>query len=171
MCTIGTVGLIWQSMSRVKKRDLPILAEALQMPDSFTFYQQSVVIGMEGLCILLRRLAYPCRCSDIIPRFGLPIPVLSMVCNDVLDFIYDTDNHRITQWNPTVLSPADLQIYSDTVAVKGAALQICFSFIDGTICPICRPGEQQRILYNGHKRLHGLKFQAVVLANELIGNF
>lgn len=171
MCTIGAVGLIWQLMSRVKKRDLPILAEALQMPDSFAFYQQSVVIGMEGLCILLRRPAYPCRCSDIIPRFGLPIPVLSMVCNDVLDFIYDTHNHRITQWNPTVLSPADLQIYSDTVAVKGAALQICFSFIDGTICPICRPGEQQRILYNGRKRLHGLKFQAVVLANELIGNF
>ena len=40
-------------MFRVKKRDFPILVEALQIPDSFTFYQQSVVIGMEGLCILL----------------------------------------------------------------------------------------------------------------------
>ena len=57
---------------RVKKRDLPLLAEALQIPDSFTCYQRSVVRGMEGLCILLRRLAYPCRYSDIIPRFGLP---------------------------------------------------------------------------------------------------
>ena len=82
---------------RVKKRDLPILAEALQIPDSFTCSQRSVVSGMEGLCILLRRLAYPCRYSDIIPRFGLPVPVLSMVCNDVLDFVYETHGHRITQ--------------------------------------------------------------------------
>ena len=34
---------------RVKKRDLPILAEAFQIPDSFTCYQRSVVSGMEGL--------------------------------------------------------------------------------------------------------------------------
>ena len=155
---------------RVKKRDLPILAEALQIPDSFTCSQRSLVSGMEGLCILLRRLAYPCRYSDIIPRFGLPVPVLSMVCNDVLDFVYETHGHRITQWNPTVLSPADLQIYSDAVAAKGAALQNCFGFIDGTVRPMCRPGEQQRILYNGHKRLHSLKFQAIALPNGLIGN-
>ncbi|XP_068690859.1 uncharacterized protein [Montipora foliosa] len=155
---------------RVKKRDLQILAKALQIPDTFTCYQRSVVSGMEGLCILLRRLAYPCRYSDIIPRFGLPVPVLSMVCNDVLDFVYDTHGHRITQWNPTVLSPDDLQIYSDAVAAKGAALHDCFGFIDGTVRPICRPGEQQRILYSGHKRLHSLKFQAVALPNGLIGN-
>ena len=155
---------------RVKKRDLPILAEALQIPDSFTCYQRSVVSGMEGLCILLRRLTYPCRYSDIMPRFGLPVPMLSMVCNDVLDFVYDTHSHRVTQWNPTILSPANLQIYRVAVATKGAALQNCFGFIDGTVRPICRPGEQQRILYNGHKRLHGLKFQAVALPNGLIGN-
>lgn len=78
---------------------------------------------------------------------------------------------EFTQWNPTVLSPAaDLQIYSDAVAAKGAALQNCFGFIDGTIHPICRPEEQQRILYNGHKRLHSLKFQAVALPNGLIGH-
>ena len=106
---------------------------------------------MEGLCILLRRY------NDIIPRFRLPVPVLSTVCNNVLDFFYDTYSHRVTQWNPTILSPADLQIYSDAVASKAAALQSCLGFIDGTVRPICRLGEQQGILYNGHKRLHGLK--------------
>ena len=42
---------------RFRKHDLPLLAEALQIPDSFTCYQRSVASGMEGLCILLRRLA------------------------------------------------------------------------------------------------------------------
>ena len=88
---------------RFRKHDLQILSEVLQIPDSFRCYQRSVVDGMEGLCILLRRLSYPCRYSDMISRFGLPVPVLSMVSNDVLDFIYNTHRHRITQWNHNVL--------------------------------------------------------------------
>ena len=155
---------------RFRKHDLQILSEVLQIPDSFRCYQRSVVDGMEGLCILLRRLSYPCRYSDMISRFGLPVPVLSMVSNDVLDFIYNTHRHRITQWNHNVLNPAALQIYSNAIADKGAALHNCFGFVDGTVRPVCRPGEQQRVIYNGHKRVQPLKFQCVALPNGLIDN-
>lgn len=155
---------------RFRKHDLQILSEVLQIPDSFRCYQRSVVDGMEGLCILLRRLSYPCRYSDMISRFGLPVPVLSMVSNDVLDFIYNTHRHRITQWNHNVLNPAALQIYSNVISGKGAALHNCFGFVDGTVRPVCRPGEHQRVIYNGHKRVHALKFQCVALPNGLIGN-
>ena len=96
----------------------------------------------------------------------MPVPVLSMVCNDVLDFIYDAHSHRITQLNPTFLIPADLQIYSDAVPVKGAALQNYFGFIDGTVRPICRPGEQQRILYNGIKGCMALSFRLLLCQTE-----
>ena len=41
---------------RFRKHDLQILSEVLKIPDSFRCYQRSVVDGMEGLCILLRRL-------------------------------------------------------------------------------------------------------------------
>ncbi|XP_073238052.1 uncharacterized protein [Porites lutea] len=155
---------------RFRTHDLQILSEVLQIPDSFRCYQRSVVDGMEGLCILLRRLSYPCRYSDMISRFGLPVPVLSMVSNDVLDFIYNTHRHRITQWNHNVLNPAALQIYSNVISGKGAALHNCFGFVDGTVRPVCRPGEHQRVIYNGHKRVHALKFQCVALPNGLIGN-
>ena len=50
---------------RVNKRDLPLLAECLQIPDAFVCNQGSVFEGMEALCILLRRLSYPCRYSDM----------------------------------------------------------------------------------------------------------
>ena len=36
--------------------------------------------------------------------------------------------------------------------------------------PICRRKENQRVVYNGHKRVHALKFQAVVTPNGLIAN-
>ena len=42
---------------RVRKSDLPKLRDARQIPNSFTYYQKSVSDGMEGLCMLLHRLA------------------------------------------------------------------------------------------------------------------
>ena len=126
--------------------------------------------GTEGLCMVLKRLAYPCRYSDLIHRFGRAVPEISMISNFVIDWIHHTHSHRITQWNATLLSSDSLQRYADAVARRGAALQNCFGFVDGTVRPICRPGENQRIVYNGHKRVHALKFQSVTLPNGIIAN-
>ena len=41
---------------------------------------------------------------------------------------------------------------------------------DGTVRPISKPGVNQRAVYNGHKRVHALKFQSLALPNGLIGN-
>ena len=155
---------------RVSKNDLPALATALQIPDQFKCAQRTVFSGMEGLCAVLRKLAYPCRCSDLIPRFGRPVPELSMISNHVIDFIYENHSHRITQWNDTILDPVSLQRYADTISNKGAPLDNCFGFIDGTVHPVCRPGERQRVLYNGHKRVHALKFQMVALPSGIMAN-
>ena len=35
---------------------------------------------------------------------------------------------------------------------------------------ISRPGKDQRLVYNGHKRVHALKFQSVSLLNGIIAN-
>ena len=77
---------------------------------------------------------------------------------------------RISQWNDDILNPYLLQEYADVIHAKGAPLENCFGFIDGTVRPIARPDQQQRIVYNGHKRVHSLKFQSVALPNGLIGN-
>ena len=87
-----------------------------------------------------------------------------------MDFIYVTHSHRITQWNPTVLNPGFLEQHAAAIAVKSAALDNCFGLFDGTVCPISKPGEQQRIVYNGDKRVYALKFQSVAVPNGLIAN-
>ena len=155
---------------RFAKKDLPALAEALQIPPSFKLSQGSIESGMESLCILLRRLAYPCRFGDMIPLFGKPVPVLSMVTNTVIDYIYTIHGHRITRWNEALLNPVALDTYVRSVHSKGAALQNCFGFVDGTVRPIARPDEYQRMMYNGHKRVHAIKFQSVALPNGLIAD-
>ena len=155
---------------RFQKHDLPLLAEVLGVPDVFKCSQRSIADGVEGLCILLKRLAYPCRYSDMLPRFARPVPVLCMISNTVLDFIFERHGHRILQWNNTVLNPLSLETYSNAITAQGAPLQNCFGFIDGTVRAISKPGENQRLVYNGHKRVHALKFQSLALPNGIIGN-
>ena len=155
---------------RFQKEDILILAAALQVPNVFSCQQGTVCGGVEGLCILLRRMAYPCRYSDLVPRFGRPVPELSMICNEVVNFIYERHGHRINEWNHFLLNHNALERYSDAITAKGAALDSCFGFIDGTVRPICRPDKQQRTVYNGHKRVHALKFQSVALPNGIIAN-
>ena len=53
----------------------------------------------------------------------------------------------------------DLEAFSAAIHAKGAPLDQCWGFIDGTIRPIARPTRNQRIMYSGHKRTHCLKFQ------------
>ena len=81
----------------------------LQIPPTFKCPQQSVADGLDALCMLLKRLSYPCRYADIVPRFGLPIPVVSMVTNQVQDFTYDTHGQLILQWNDDLLNPRSLE--------------------------------------------------------------
>ena len=69
-----------------------------------------------------------------------------------------------------MLNPPTLEMYARLVHDKGAALQNCFGFVDGTVRPIARPDQHQRVMYNGHKRVHAIKFQSLVLPNGLIAN-
>ena len=45
----------------------------------------------------------------MIYRFAKAVPVLSMITNTVIDDIYDTHIHRITEWNDMLLDPVMLE--------------------------------------------------------------
>ncbi|XP_028410992.1 uncharacterized protein LOC114533621 [Dendronephthya gigantea] len=93
-----------------------------------------------------------------------------MIHNEVVDFIYKEHGHLVTRWNHSLLSSRNLQIYAQAIYHKGAALENCFGFVDGTVRPICRPKKLQRSAFNGHKRTHAIKFQSVSLPNGLIAH-
>ena len=151
---------------RFRKNEIPRLAEALDIPETFFLPPRH-----NKSLRLLRRLTYPCFYSDLIPRFGQLIPELSMIYNIVLDHIYNTRGHRISQWNNPILDHVSLERYAEAIHDKGAALDNCIGFIDGTVRSICRPGELQRVVYKGHKRVYALKkFQSFSLPNGMIAN-
>ena len=115
--------------------------------------------------MVLRRLSFPCRYADMISLVCERVSVISIVTNAVLDIVNATDSPRITRWNHDILDPDQMEMYSPAITARGAPLQNCFGFIDGSVRPIACLGDNQPILYNGHKRAHSLKFQSVVLPN------
>lgn len=51
---------------------------------------------------------------------------------------------------------------------KGSLLDDCARFIDETIRSICRPSQNQKPFYNGHKRVHSFKFQSIVFPDGIV---
>ena len=140
------------------------------IPNIFKCPQATICNSLEALCLLLRRLAYPCRLSDLVPRFGRPIPELSLIRSQVTDFIHDQNSHLIFMRLEALLRPGMLEAYAAAISAKGAALNNCFGFIHGTVRANCSLEKHQRVMYNGHKRFHALKFQSVALPNSMIAH-
>ena len=138
---------------RVAKDDIPILLDALRIPASFKCPQGTVCSGLEGLCLLLKRLAYPCRYFDLISTFGRPVPELCMIV-----WVFNEHGFRLTSWNQPFLTPACLQEYVSAITRQGSPLTNCCDFTDSTVGPMCRSREKQSVVYNGHKRVPWLKF-------------
>ena len=69
--------------SRFKKKDIARLRNCLEIPERYTCSQGTVVDGMEGLLITLRRLAYPNRLTDLTHVFGRTEFELSLIFNKV----------------------------------------------------------------------------------------
>ena len=74
---------------RFQKNYTPRLVRALQLPDEIQcgMYNDLRVCSVEALCMILKRLAFPCRYSDMMPRFARPLPQLSMICNETIHWL------------------------------------------------------------------------------------
>ena len=97
---------------RFKKNDIYDIVNVLQIPNIVT-YNRLTVEPVEGLCILLKRLAYPCRYSDMVPRFARPIPELCIITNHVMNLIryLQISNFRETIVLPLTVLPVVTKLH------------------------------------------------------------
>ena len=59
---------------RFRKMDIPRLADALALPATFHCHQRSKAGRIEGLCMLLKKLTYPSRLSDMVSVRPICLP-------------------------------------------------------------------------------------------------
>ena len=109
----------------------------------FRFYKKDLAklkqSGIEALCILLRRLAYPNRLEDLTDMFSRPVYELSYIFNEVLNMIlvYENHAHLVSNFDQRWLSHVNLDTFASAISNRGAPLSHCWGFIDGTHRPIC----------------------------------
>ena len=123
---------------RFTKNQLEILREALQFPEFFVTKKRYKLPAMEGLCLLLRRLAYPNRLGDILHHSGKDEAVLSACFNHVLDFVYNQFCDRLDTPDQPWITGDVLETWAEAVQRKGSPFRRCVGFIDGTNVEICR---------------------------------
>ena len=82
---------------RVEKRDIiPLPIDARRVPPGFQCYNGTICDGVEGLCIMLKGFANPRRYSDMIPIFGKSVPELTMIRNEVVNWMYIIHDLKVT---------------------------------------------------------------------------
>ena len=145
---------------RFYKSDVYRLANVLNIPEQTKTPNRSTFDGIESLCVFLKHFYYPCRHSDLLPRFRRSVQELSMMSVLIQNHVYANYSNLLHDFNQPWLSPATLQKYSVSVHEKGAPLQNCFGFIDGTVRPLCRP----------RVSVHAIQFQSAVTPNGSISN-
>ncbi|XP_074033773.1 uncharacterized protein [Leptinotarsa decemlineata] len=154
---------------RFERDDIFRLAAALHIPDVIRTQTRDSVPGVMGLCILLRRLAYPGRLKDLQLLFGLSPQSLSQIINHMQNLIANNFMHLLDDLrNLPWLNLQRMHMYADAIHGRGAAISNCWGFIDGTARPICRPSINQEEYYSGHKRFHCVKYQSVICPDGMI---
>jgi hypothetical protein len=157
-------------INRFNKDDLLLLLNTLAIPQVIITENRLRVLGLDALCIFLRRFAYPNRLFDLISIFGRPRDELSRIITYIMDHIFATFHHLLDSFDYERLTPEELQLFADAIFKKGAVLHDIWGFIDGTIRSITRPIRHQRQVYNGHKRVHAIKFQSVMTPDGIISH-
>jgi len=94
---------------REEKHHITRVEDALRIPAVFKCHQGPVCDGTEGLCILLKRFAFPCRNSDMIPIFGRPVPELCMINITVMDWVCDNPLACLKTQRPSRLLKAKIR--------------------------------------------------------------
>ena len=90
---------------RFTPSEINLLGKALRIPEKFICPNGTVASGEEGLMMLLKRFAYPCRLSDMVPRFGRSVPELSLILAEVTDHVVNTQGHLLQDLDQPWLQP------------------------------------------------------------------
>ena len=121
-------------------------------------------------CIVLRKLASPCRWKDIEYLFGMHAHALSEVFWEVVETFVEGKGYLRTDLREGMLADR-AELCADSIKNAGAPLDSCVEFIDCSKIKMKRPGghgSKQRSCYSVHKRMHGLIFQTITMPDGLI---
>jgi len=157
-----------RSLFRFTIQEIEHICQVVKLPPVITTRERYTFSNIEAMCILLRRMTYPARWFDLELFFGRSSSALCSIFLLLSEIL-------VKKYKPILYLDRDriagnLERFSRAIRQAGAPLDTCWGFIDGTVRPISKPVYFQRQAYNGHKRVHSLKFHSVVCPDGIIGH-
>ncbi|SPO30479.1 uncharacterized protein UTRI_05218 [Ustilago trichophora] len=141
---------------------------ALRLPDPVRTSVNDVSDSKTALLMLLAWLRGS-RLRSLEGQFGWSHSRSSRIIHQVSEFIHRRWCHLldVTSARHRLLSPRRLDYYAAAIERKTRLPQF-WGAIDGTVRPIAMPINEQREAYNGHKRVHALKYQFIATPDGLL---
>ena len=181
--TYGIESTYWQNhpalfFSRFRFRQ----PDLLRVLHAMGLYGKRIMVGKKGhyayypaevgLLVVLRRLAYPCRFSDLVQEFGIKSNRLCDIFHCMVDIIYEM-YHKFIEfetWMPFC------DEFANVFRQYGAPFGDLIGLLDGNFAATCRPGglgnvnsrEDQSETYSGEKGQHEMKFMAAYFPNGMM---
>lgn len=155
---------------RFRTFEVGIIAQLIGFTGGQTERSEYYCDDITAACVVMRRLAAPCRWHDLETTFGLRVCALSEVFWEALETFIGSCADQIEQFREDLMQPRAAR-YAELIQENGAALDNCVGFIDCTKIQMQRPGGpglMQRSVYSGHKRMHCLIYQTVCTPDGLI---
>ncbi|KAJ6548358.1 hypothetical protein B0H19DRAFT_868836, partial [Mycena capillaripes] len=146
---------------RLYADELVDLAVHMDIPEVFRTQHRYAFPRHEALALLLARFKSAADISDLSTKYNRSRCAISELINELTKFLDDRWGHLLNFDTNGLLGPAQLQRYASAIYAMGAPLNSVWGFIDCTIRGICRPTWWQRQAYNGYKKKHATKYQAV----------
>ena len=129
-----------------------------------------------AMLIFLGRLSTPCTYIKMMDEFGMDEKQLSASFNWIARYLYHNyalPLSKIEIWEPY------FNIFADKMTMYGSPFPNLIGIIDGNFMQCSRPGGagnwlstmDQRVIYSGKQKAHGLKFLAVIFPNGFVSLF
>lgn len=130
--------------------------------------------GVESMCILLARLAYPKRYVDLSNTFGRSRGSLCRIFLCMINIIHSKWSNIIVLHSKLLESRA--QYYVDAVARKDRQFPVlALSTVPRSLLVALQlvrtVANMQKLIYTGHKRMHCLSFQSLTTPDGLSIHF
>ena len=113
-----------------------LLCNLLRIPDPILCETCIHVSASFGLCLVWKRLEYPCRFCDLTLLFGQSPLLLSLIFKHVPNHINDNFRQKLSSLDQTWINP---RLFAGVIAKKGAPLKNCCGFTDGTAREMDQP--------------------------------
>ena len=85
------------------------------------------------LRVLMKRLRYPCRNSNVIPRFGCRVAQFFMIFNHAEGIVDQQWRTLPNNFNQLLLRPDTPKSYAEAIYRKDSTSNNVWRFIDGTM--------------------------------------